>query len=104
MTIQSKLDYRDSPIPESLDYGQSASDASIMTVLPGASYRAIIYGERGLLPAEVQAFKDLKSKFYVYGLIRYEDVFSARHTTRFCGWYNIAKNSFTACGSHNDMK
>ena len=104
MTIQSRLDYRDSALPENPDYGRSAGNDSVATVLPGASHRNIIFGERGILPADVQAFKDLKSKFYAYGLIRYEDVFGTRHTTRFCGWYNIAKKSFTFCDSHNEMK
>jgi hypothetical protein len=104
ITIQSKLDYRDSAIPEKPDYGRSAGNNSIATLLPGASAPVIIFGERGLLSTEVQAFKDLKSKFYAYGLIQYEDVFGARHTTRFCGWYNIAKKSFTFCDSHNEMK
>ena len=35
--------------------------------------------------------------------IGYYGVFGARHTTRFYGWYNIAKQSVTFCDVHNDM-
>jgi hypothetical protein len=39
---------------------------------------------------------------YIYGIITYEDIFSHKHTTKFCGFVNRNLQTVRACQSYNE--
>jgi hypothetical protein len=103
VTLTSRLDYRDSDISDDPDYRTQPEPESKLSILSGFSHPAIVFGERGLFKNEVEDLVNQKTRFYSYGVIQYDDVFGERHTTKYCGWYNFEKTSFTSCRNHNQI-
>jgi len=66
-----------------LPAGETNQDTSSAMGLKGERY--------GFSPTQVKEIEAGKSRFFVYGYVRYQDAFSQNHTTGFCAFYDPAR-------------
>lgn len=73
---------------------------SASVIQPGASAGMVAIGDP-FTATDVGMINDRRLIFYMYGKIRYEDIFKIEHLTTFCGYYDPMTTSFTACASYH---
>jgi hypothetical protein len=67
-------------------YGQTIPfPRSVSAMSPGATHPIIIADATTIIDANtIQQLKDRLSRFYMYGIVNYTDIFKQRHYTEFC--------------------
>jgi len=59
-------------------------------------------GLQGVLGDDIKEVLDNKKRFYIHGIIRYEDMFRHAHWITFCYFYNASDRSYKIYKEHND--
>lgn len=57
----------------------------------------------GISKENIENIKSCIDKLYIYGIIRYEDVFKEKHWTKFCVYLSPDLSTFSSCETNNDI-
>ncbi len=73
-----------------------------ITVVPNISYPIPIRSNDRYGQDILTALREGRYRVYLYGEIKYKDVFKVEHTTHYCAWWNGTQGGFKSCGFYND--
>ena len=57
----------------------------------------------GISKENIENLKNGIGKLYIYGIVRYEDVFKENHWTKFCVYLSPNLSTFSSCETNNDI-
>lgn len=99
-----KLEVRDTPLPEELDFPAEAGDASKEYLPAHAKTSQLLTKKQPLTGEQINAIKDGRLTFYVYGRVRFRDKLGRRYLTKYCAYYMKDMPRLTTCSQHNDPR
>jgi hypothetical protein len=88
-----------STFPRVLPGGRTTSVASV-----GAGHDHFLRMQTdGPISAEgIENIAQRRTTIWLWGILTYQDVFKKTRHTKFCAWWNQAKDSFTFCSEHDE--
>lgn len=106
LNLSGTLHFRaiESALPDISDYGEPADGFTSVSVLPAhVSSIRMVSGRAELSERHVVSIEGGNLRVYVYGILRYQDIFGKQRESRFCGLYDPPTGLFKACERHNSM-
>ena len=83
-------------------YMVSGIPGSVSVVQPGM-HASINTPQIPITEAQFEAIKEGKLRLYVYGILKYEDIFGKPHMNKFCGYFSSQDMKFaTSCDTYNE--
>lgn len=91
------------PIPRDATTAQiRASEGSITSLAPQGTLDIVMPYSQPFNEEIIRAYDGKTFKWYIWGVVRYEDILGKKRWTNFCYVHRFGTLQFTACGQHND--
>jgi hypothetical protein len=87
---------------KSRDRPKFSTIPSRTTLFPNTDFFVNVSTSRKLTEDELKGINDDRTMVvYVFGEVRYKDIFGKPHTTKFCSYYEPLANMFASCHQYN---
>lgn len=100
--FETKMEIRDTPLPENPDFPAEAVGASQEFLPAGAPTSQVLTKKQELTAEQVEGINSGRLIFYVYGRARFEDMMGSPRWMKFCSYYLPSMSHMVTCSQHND--